>query len=220
VSFDILPGEHVAILGPSGSGKTTLARLVLGLYRPTAGRILIDGRDLAEIDLDAYRKQVGVVLQENLLLAGTIEDNIALGDDRPGTERAEQAARLAAAHEFITAMPNGYHSVVGNLGLTLSGGQRQRINLARALYRQPRLLILDEPTSSLDSGGEQSIQENLATALRRRTVLINTHSRGVMRLAHKVLVLEDGTVVDRETGEKLGHRQLDSNGGCSRVPLE
>jgi ABC-type bacteriocin/lantibiotic exporter with double-glycine peptidase domain len=186
----------VAIVGPSGLGKTTLARLVLGLYRPTRGRILIDGRDLSELDLDAYRRQVGVVLQENLLIAGTIEDNIALGDKQPDRARVVEAARLAGAHEFIAQMPAGYQSVVGDLGLTLSGGQRQRINLARALYREPRLLVLDEPTSSLDAHTERSIGRSLEAGLNGRTALIVSHSREVIDHIDRVLAVEDEMIVD------------------------
>jgi ATP-binding cassette subfamily B protein len=195
ISFEIKPGEHVAIVGRNYSGKTTLARLILGLYRPTHGRVLIDGRDLCELDLAVYRRQVGVVLQENLLLAGTVEENIALGDDWPNRERVVRAASLAGADEFIAQLRNGYNTVVGDLGLTLSGGQRQRINLARALYRDPQLLILDEPTSALDSESERSIQKSLQAAMHGRTALIITHSSQVLHDVHRILVLENGQAV-------------------------
>jgi ATP-binding cassette subfamily B protein len=195
--FEAQPGDHVAIVGPSGSGKTTLARLVLGLYRPTQGRILIDGRDLTELDLDAYRRQVGVVLQENLLIAGSIEENIALGDKQPDRARVVEAARLAGAHEFVAQMAAGYQSVVGDLGLTLSGGQRQRINLARALYRNPPLLVLDEPTSSLDTQTERSIRRSLEAGMNGRTALMVTHSAEVIDQIDRVLALEDGIIVEQ-----------------------
>jgi ABC-type bacteriocin/lantibiotic exporter with double-glycine peptidase domain len=203
ISFEIHPGERVAIVGRSGSGKTTLARLVLGLYRPTQGRVLIDGRDLGELDLADYRRQVGVVLQENLLLAGTIRENIALGDLEAEGVRIIEAASLAGAHEFITALPQGYETVIGELGLTLSGGQRQRINLARALYRKPRLLILDEATSALDSVSEQAIEKNLADILAGRTALIIAHDLSAVRHADRVLVLQDGMLVEQGTHEEL-----------------
>jgi ATP-binding cassette subfamily B protein len=203
VTFDIAPEEHVGIVGRSGSGKTTLARLVLGLYRPTQGRVLIDGIDLGELDVEVYRQQVGVVLQENLLLAGTIRDNIALGDCRPDPERIEEVARLAGAHEFITALPQGYRTVLGELGLTVSGGQRQRVNLARALYRNPRLLILDEATSALDTLSERAVENNLAAILGGRTVLIIAHDLAAVRHARCVLVLEDGLLVEQGTPEEL-----------------
>jgi ABC-type bacteriocin/lantibiotic exporter with double-glycine peptidase domain len=195
ISFEIMPGEHLAIVGRNYSGKTTLARLILGLYRPTHGRVLIDGRDLCELDLAAYRRQVGVVLQENLLLAGTVEENIALGDDWPNRERVAQAASLAGANEFIAQLRNGYSTVVGDLGLTLSGGQRQRINLARALYPDPQLLILDEPTSALDSESERSIQQSLQAAMNGRTVVVITHSSQVLHDVNRILVLENGQAV-------------------------
>ena len=151
VSFEVSPGECIAIVGQSGSGKTTLARLLLGLYRPTRGRVLIDDRDLTNLDLVAYRRQVGMVLQENLLISGTIAENVALGDQDPDPTKVMEALRLVGAEEFIRVLPQSCETPVGELGLTLSGGQRQRIALARALYRNPRILIFDEATSALDS---------------------------------------------------------------------
>jgi ABC-type bacteriocin/lantibiotic exporter with double-glycine peptidase domain len=196
VSFQIAAGGCVALVGRSGSGKSTLARLLLGLYAPTTGRILVDGEDLAQWDLSAYRRNVGVVLQENLLISGTIRENIAPGDSEPDTTRLAEAACLAGADEFIRALPQGFETVVGELGLTLSGGQRQRLNLARALYRDPRILILDEPTSALDQLSQQRIEERLETMLKGRTTLLISHDPNLVRHAHRVLFLDDGNLVE------------------------
>lgn len=203
VSFVAEPGQRIAIVGRSGSGKTTLARLLLGLYRPTEGRIAIDGWDLERIDLATYRRQIGFVLQENLLFSGTIRENVALGHPKPDQQRVEEAATLAGAHEFITEMPLGYDTVVGELGLTLSGGQRQRISIARALYRNPRILVLDEATSALDSLSEREIQKNLGAILADRTAFIIAHKISTVRDADLILVLHDGTIVEQGTHDEL-----------------
>jgi ATP-binding cassette subfamily B protein len=203
VSFAVRPGEHVAVVGRSGSGKTTLARLLLGLYRPTRGRIWIDGWDLRQLDLAAYRRQVGVVLQEDLLLCGTVRDNIALGDPQPDLERVIEAARQVGADEFIAALPNGYETVVGERGLTLSGGQRQRLSLARALYRQPRLLVLDEATSALDRRTEESVHQGLAAARAGRTTVTIAHSLTTARTADRILVLQGGVLVEQGRHDEL-----------------
>jgi ATP-binding cassette subfamily B protein len=203
VSFEVKPGQCVAIVGRSGCGKTTLARLLLGLYQPTEGRIEIDRWNLSQLDLETYRKQVGVVLQENLLFSGTIGDNIALGDPAPDKERMREAATLAGADEFISRMPLKYETVVGELGLTLSGGQRQRVALARALYRNPRILLLDEATSALDSLSEREIQKNMDVILRDRTAIIIAHKIATVRHADQILVLHEGRIVERGTHDEL-----------------
>ncbi|MEX2285570.1 MAG: peptidase domain-containing ABC transporter [Planctomycetaceae bacterium] len=203
VSFEARPGQRIAIVGRSGSGKSTLARLLLGLYRPTEGRVIIDGWDLTRIDLESYRRQLGFVLQENLLFSGTVRENIALGTEKPDLQSVQEAATLAGAHEFISAMPLGYESVVGELGLTLSGGQRQRINIARALFRKPRILILDEATSALDSFSEREIQKNLEAILSDRTAFIIAHKIATVRDADQILVLHDGAIVEQGTHDEL-----------------
>jgi ATP-binding cassette subfamily B protein len=203
ISFEAKPGQSIAIVGRSGCGKTTLARLLLGLYQPTEGHIEIDRWNLSQLDLETYRRQIGVVLQENLLFSGTISDNIALGDTSPDRERMREAAQLAGADEFIAKLPLGYSAVVGEFGLTLSGGQRQRIALARALYRNPRILVLDEATSALDSLSEREIQKNMDVILRDRTAIIIAHKIATVRSADQILVLHEGRIVEQGTHDEL-----------------
>jgi len=208
LSFEIHSGERVALIGPSGCGKTTIARLLLGLYRPTSGRILIDGHGLATLDLGTYRKQVGVVLQENLLISGTIRDNIALGGEhhqspRPIDDGIIKAGRLAGAHDFVSAFPHGYDTVVGELGLMLSGGQRQRIALARALYRDPRILILDEAFNALDAESLGAIAENWGRITTGRTVLVIAHEVRELLPCDRVIAVTDSCTADLE--KKMAH---------------
>jgi ABC-type bacteriocin/lantibiotic exporter with double-glycine peptidase domain len=193
----------VALVGRSGSGKTTVARLLLGLYQPDQGHVLIDDADLRHLDLLTYRRQIGVVLQENLLLSGSVVYNIALGEPQPDADRVLKAAQEAGAHEFITRLPEGYETRVGEMGLTLSAGERQRISIARALYRNPRILIFDEATSALDSLNEWEIQRNLDTILAGRTTLIIAHKMTMIKTAHRILVLHDGLVVEQGTHLEL-----------------
>jgi subfamily B ATP-binding cassette protein HlyB/CyaB len=206
VNFEIQAGECVALVGRSGSGKSTVGRLLLGLYQPTAGRIMIDGVELAGMELACFRRQVGVVLQENLLLSGTVRDNIILGE-KLDSDRLAEVVRLADADEFIHSLPAGFDTVVGEFGLRLSGGQRQRINLARALYRDPSILILDEPTSALDSLSQTKIDQHLDTILAGRTTLLITHHPGLVRRAQRVLTLEEGQVKQVGTLDDLFDRQ-------------
>jgi ATP-binding cassette subfamily B protein RaxB len=191
--FRIAPGECVAIAGVSGSGKTTLVKLLLGLAAPTEGEVRIDGVPLPRHGLRAHRSQVGAVMQDDLLFAGTLADNIALGDAEPDPAAIEAAARLAAVHDDIAAMPMGYQTLVGDMGSSLSGGQKQRVLLARALYRQPRLLILDEATSHLDLARERAV--NAAVRALDITRIVVAHRPETIASADRVLVLDGGRIV-------------------------
>ncbi len=203
IDLEIFPGQTVALVGRSGSGKTTLAKLLLGMYPPSEGRILIDGHDLQQVNLRSYRKQIGAVMQDSFLFSGTIKENIALGDPNPDWERIINCARLAAAHDFISSMPLGYETVVGERGISLSGGQRQRIALARALYGQPRLLILDEATSNLDVETERTIQKHLDQILQDVTSLVIAHRLSTVRNADLIVVLNEGVIVETGTHQSL-----------------
>jgi ATP-binding cassette subfamily C protein len=185
-------GSITVLTGPSGAGKTTLIDLVLGLHRPTAGRILVDGVDLAEFDVLAWRQQVGYVPQELILFHDTVRENITLGDEAYGEGDIEEALRLAGAEAFVAALPEGLETIVGSKGARLSGGQRQRIALARALIRRPRLLILDEVTSALDPESEAAICRNIAELRHRTTVLAVTHRPAFLGIATRVYQLEEG----------------------------
>ncbi len=203
ISLDIAPGEVVGIVGRSGSGKSTLTKLVQRLYVPEQGRILVDGMDLAMVDATSLRRQIGVVLQDNTLFARSIRDNIALTDPGVPFEAVVQAARMAGAHDFISELPEGYDTIVGEHGATLSGGQRQRVAIARALMSNPRILIFDEATSALDYESERIIQQNMRTICRGRTVLIIAHRLSAVREADRIVVLEHGNIVESGSHEQL-----------------
>ena len=198
----------VAIVGPSGAGKTTLVSLIPRFFDPTSGRVELDGRDLRTLRLDSLRRLVAVVPQETVLLHLTVAENIALG--KPGATRAEtiEAARLANAHEFIQALPDGYDTVLGEMGAGLSGGQRQRIAIARAVLRDPRILVLDEATSSLDAESEAAVQEALARLMRGRTTFVVAHRLSTISRADRIVVMENGRIVEQGT-----HRELLARGG-------
>jgi ATP-binding cassette, subfamily B, bacterial HlyB/CyaB len=203
IAFTIAPGQVVGVVGPSGSGKSTLGKLVQRLYVPEAGRILVDGIDLSLADPAWLRRQIGVVLQENTLFNLSIRENIALIDTGMPLERIIAAAKLAGAHEFIVALPNGYDTVVGERGASLSGGQRQRIAIARALVGDPRILIFDEATSALDYESEYAIQQNMRSICRGRTVIIIAHRLAALRYADRILTIEGGRLVEDGTQEEL-----------------
>ncbi|MCA3135001.1 MAG: type I secretion system permease/ATPase [Rhodocyclaceae bacterium] len=206
VSLQVQPGEVIGIVGRSGSGKSTLAKLVQRLYLPERGRVLVDGVDLAMADSASLRRQIGVVLQENMLFNRTVRENIALADPGLPMEAVIGAARLAGAHEFILELPEGYDTVVGEHGATLSGGQRQRIAIARALITNPRILIFDEATSALDYESERVIQNNMKAICQRRTVLVVAHRLSAVRDAHRIIVLDRGQIVEQGThAELLAH---------------
>ncbi len=196
LSLDVRPGEVLGIVGRSGSGKSTLTKLVQRLYVPEQGRVLVDGVDIGQIDAAQLRRQVGVVLQENLLFNRSVRENIAIADPAAPLQAVMQAARMAGAHEFISELPQGYDTPVGEQGATLSGGQRQRIAIARALFTNPRILILDEATSALDYESEALIQRNMARICQGRTVIIIAHRLTAVRNAHRIIVMERGRIVE------------------------
>ncbi len=203
VSFHAAPGSTTALVGSSGAGKSTLIGLVLAFSRPRAGRIVVDGRDLATVRLAEYRRQLGVVLQDNFLFDGTIAENIAFA--RPHATRAEieAAARIAHCDDFVRRFDKGYDTVVGERGVKLSGGERQRVSIARAILADPRILILDEATSSLDSESEAAIQDGLRTLRRGRTTFVIAHRLSTIRSADQILVMEGGEIVERGTHAEL-----------------
>ena len=203
ISFTAPAGTTTALVGSSGSGKSTTIGLAMAFYRPTEGRVLIDGHDLAGVRLRDYRSHLGVVMQDNFLFDGTIADNIAYG--RPGASRTEIEAAAAIAHcdEFVKGFEKGYDTVVGERGVKLSGGQRQRVAIARAILADPTILILDEATSSLDSESEAMIQDGLRSLRRGRTTFVIAHRLSTIRSADQILVLEDGEIVERGSHAEL-----------------
>ena len=203
VSFHARPGTTTALVGSSGSGKSTLISIVMAFNRPTEGRVIVDGRDLSDLRLAEYRGQLASVLQENFLFDGTITENV--GYARPGATRDEivEACRVAHCDEFISQFPAGYDTIVGERGIKLSGGQRQRVSIARAILANPRVLILDEATSSLDSESEQMIQDGLRNLRTGRTTFVIAHRLSTIRSADQILVLEEGQVVERGTHAEL-----------------
>ncbi|MBU7581326.1 MAG: peptidase domain-containing ABC transporter [Nostoc sp. TH1S01] len=203
LSFEIQPQQTVAVVGRSGSGKTTLSKLILGLYPPTDGKVLIDAHDVTSISLRSLRSQIGVVDQDTFLFGGTIRENISIAHPEANLEEIIQAARLAGADDFIKQLPMGYETQIGEGGGMLSGGQRQRIAIARALLGNPRLLLLDEATSHLDAESERIIQNNLTTILKGRTSLIIAHRLSTVRHADLILVLDRGLLVESGTHDEL-----------------
>ncbi|BAC08514.1 ABC transporter ATP-binding protein [Thermosynechococcus vestitus] len=203
--FNLLvqPGEVVALVGHSGAGKSTLINLLLRFYDPQAGQILIDGIDIKTVTLKSLRRQIGIVPQETILFSGTIAQNIAFGDSEPDWERLIEAAKIANAHDFIDRFPDGYQTWVGERGINLSGGQRQRLAIARAVYADPRILILDEATSALDSESETLVQNALEKAMRGRTVFMIAHRLATVRRADRILVLEQGRIIESGSHQEL-----------------
>ena len=203
VSFTTRPGQIVGIFGLTGTGKSTLLSLLPRFYDPQQGRILADGRDLRDLDLDAYRRQIGIVYQESFLFSNTVAANIAFGHPAATLEQIERAARIAAAHDFITALPHGYETVLGESGVDLSGGQRQRLAVARALLLQPPILILDDPTASVDARTENEIVSALREAMAGRTTFVVSSRLSLLRRADLILVLEDGRLTQSGPHQEL-----------------
>lgn len=208
ISFLAHPGETVALVGPTGAGKSTVLNLICRFYDCTAGEILIDGIPIKELDLPLLRSNIGVAMQDIFLFSDTIEGNIAYGVPEAGFAEVQQAARIAGAHDFISKMPEGYDTIVGERGVGLSGGQKQRIALARALIKDPAILILDDTTSSVDLETEHAIQENLRSLYKQKTIFIIAHRISAVRNADRILVLKDGAVI--EAGK---HEELIAKGG-------
>jgi subfamily B ATP-binding cassette protein MsbA len=211
VSLRAEPGTVTALVGPSGAGKTTMIGLVCAFYAPSSGRVLVDGLDLTTVKLESYRRHLGVVLQETFLFDGTIRQNVAFA--RPEATEAQilEACRIAHVGEFAEGFPEGYDTLVGERGVRLSGGQRQRVSIARALLAEPRILILDEATSSLDSESEALIQEGLGFLMKGRTTFVIAHRLSTIRRADQILVVEKGEIVERGT-----HAELYEKGGRYR----
>ena len=203
VSFSIDAGQFVGIVGPTGSGKSTVVTLIPRLYDVTAGRVLLDGVDVRDYKLDALREQIGFVLQDTVLFRGTVRENIVYGRPEASLSEIVDAAKVANAHEFITRMPNGYNSVVGEKGVTLSGGERQRIGIARALVRNAPILILDEPTAALDIESEKLVVEALERLMKGRTVITIAHRLSTIRYADKIIVIDGGRVAEKGTHDEL-----------------
>ena len=203
VNLDIPPGTFTAIVGQSGAGKSTLTKLISRLYEPESGRILIDGYDINRVELYSLRRQIGVVPQETLLFEGSIMENISLTNPDATTEEIIAAAQIAAAHEFIMGLPNGYNTRVGERGSALSGGQRQRIAIARTILQQPAMLVMDEATSALDYNTEQQVSRNLKEALKGRTVFFITHRLGTIKNADVIVMMDAGSIVEQGTHEEL-----------------
>src|SRR6266404_4081428 len=211
VSFCSEPGTVTALVGSSGSGKSTIIGLVAAFHVPLEGRVLVDGVDLATVRLDSYRTRLGVVLQESFLFDGTIRENVAFSRPRASEEEILAACRIARVDEFAERFPEGYDTIIGERGVKLSGGQRQRVSIARAILADPRILILDEATSSLDSESEMLIQEGLAQLMRGRTTFVIAHRLSTIRRADQILVVEAGRIVERGT-----HTSLYAAGGRYR----
>ena len=203
VSFQAAPGTVTALVGPSGSGKSTIIGLLAAFHVPVSGRVLVDGVDLSTVRLDSYRTQLGVVLQDSFLFDGTIRENVSFS--RPNATEAQilEACRIARVDEFSESFENGYDTIVGERGVKLSGGQRQRISIARAILADPRILILDEATSSLDSESEALIQQGLAYLMQGRTTFVIAHRLSTIRRADQILVVEAGKIIERGTHEEL-----------------
>jgi len=203
VSFRIQKGEHVGLIGPIGSGKSTIARLMIGLYPPTSGLILIDGTDIRQLTPSALRAKLGALLQDNVLLTGTIRENITLGREDISEEEMLRASKISLAHDFITRFPSGYDLTLADRGESLSGGQRQSIAMTRALAGKPPIIIMDEPTSSVDTDTEKRLMDNLRLEFAGRTLVIITHRPSLLRLTDRIIMMANGKLVMDGTPEAI-----------------
>jgi len=203
IHIKVESNQIVALIGPTGSGKSSLVNLIPRFYDVTAGQVLVDGQDIRAVALPSLRKQIGIVLQNSVLFSDTIRENIAYGRPGAGMDEVVAAAKAAQAHEFITAMPEGYETEIGERGITLSGGQRQRVAIARALLLDPRILILDDSTSSVDTQTERKIQQALDRLMEGRTTFIIAQRLSSVRRADQIIVLDHGRIVERGTHDQL-----------------
>lgn len=215
IDLCVEPNQVIALIGPTGSGKSSLVSLIPRFYDPSQGSVLVDGNDVRKVELRSLRSQIGIVLQTSLLFAETIAENIAYGRPDAGQEEIEAAAKAAQAHDFIMQLPDGYQTVIGERGVTLSGGQRQRVAIARALLLDPRILVLDDSTSSVDTETERLIQETLEHLMEGRTTFVIAHRLSTVRRADLILVMDDGRIVERGT-----HHELLELGGLYRQIYE
>jgi subfamily B ATP-binding cassette protein MsbA len=207
VSFHAQPGTVTALVGSSGSGKSTIIGLITAFHKPNNGRVLVDNVDLSQVRLDSYRSQLGVVLQDSFLFDGTIRENIAFSRPRATEEQILRACKIARVDEFAERFADKYDTIIGERGVKLSGGQRQRVSIARAILADPRILILDEATSSLDSESEALIQEGLSYLMRGRTTFVIAHRLSTIRRADQILVVENGRIVESGNHESLYAQQ-------------
>ncbi|MBR2374097.1 MAG: ATP-binding cassette domain-containing protein, partial [Lentisphaeria bacterium] len=202
-SLTVTPGQKVALVGPSGSGKSTLSNLLLRFYDVNAGSIKVDNLDIRRLSLNAYHSHIGVVLQESFLFSGTVRENISYAKPEATVEEIEEAARMANVEEFISQLPDGYDTIIGENGASLSGGQKQRLAIARAILKNPSILILDEATSALDTVSEYLVQEALDRLMEGKTTIIIAHRLSTVRNADTIVVLDTGKVVQQGTHDEL-----------------